>query len=99
MWNRTSAAALCEARIAPRCDPLGNERRANHRPGVKGQENQSRSKDRYLSHCQGLKSLQTMQMTAGEQGSHWSYTFLRLFKSNRAGRVVKGDWRRQCDFV
>src|SRR3954462_9207300 len=56
---------------------------------IKGQENQSRSKDRYLGRCQGSKSLQTKQMTAGEQSSHWSYTFSRPFNGTTTVSRVK----------
>jgi hypothetical protein len=53
---------------------------ANHRAGVKGQENQSRSKDRYSSLLSGSSRLQTMLMTTVEHvlvklALHWSYTF------------------------
>src|SRR5436190_20440377 len=46
----------------------------------KGQENQSQSKDRYLSADNAPKSPQTRQMTAVEHGSHWSYTFVYVYK-------------------
>src|SRR5262249_50876202 len=60
-WGRTvrTERHRCQER------PFEN-RQARHWPGVKGQENQSRSKDRYVSLCKWLKSLQTKQMTAGE---------------------------------
>jgi hypothetical protein len=74
MGRGPGAAAAREARDRHHEPPLG-KCRANDRPGVKGQENQSRSKDRYSSFCQWLESLQTKQMTAGEGCSRWSYTF------------------------
>src|SRR5262245_44320191 len=68
----------------------------NDRQGAKEQENQSRSKDRYLSRDEVLKSLQTKQLTTGESCSHWSYTFSQQLKSTTRGRGDKGDsatWR------
>jgi hypothetical protein len=59
-------------------------------PGAKEQENQSRSKDRYLSVSE-LKSLQTKQLTTGESCSRWSYTFrnnLRVALAAAATRAI-----------
>ena len=88
MWrNDRRSLRKCQFSIGgATSSALGDVRRTE--PGTKEQENQSRSKDRYLSLW--LKSLQTKQMTAGELRSHWSYTFSRQVKGNTLGRQVKG---------
>ena len=77
--SHPSCVSLANARLRKR-SPRETSAKRNNRPGVKGQENQSRSKDRYLSDCQRLKSLQTKQMTAGEASSRWSYTFVNTYR-------------------
>ncbi len=57
--------------------------------GLKGQENQSRSKTD--TRVFRRESLQTRQVTTGGQGSHWSYTFSGLLKVTTASDAVKGE--------